>query len=235
MALGTAHTCIELATNAIECLGTDADGEHGDGAAVPAATAWSGPAVGTLSDVDELVSGAYHLCALKTGVVHCWGYGGYGQIGVGSTTNATAPVPVTGLSGVDDITAGGNHSCAVIDGQVACWGDNQYQQLGVPSPSYSAFALYVPGITTAVAVHAGSQHTCIELQNGEIRCFGYGQDGRLGYGSSIAETATPQLVTGSTGFGPISLGGTRTCAVLSSSGNVSCWGGNVLSPTPITW
>jgi hypothetical protein len=105
----------------------------------------------------------------------------------------------------------------------------------VQSPTSNNFALDVPGITTATAVHTGDAHTCVELANEELRCFGGGNGGELGHGGSTT-TATPQLVVGSTAFGQISVGGVYGCAVLTSGGDVSCWGssfGN--APQAMAW
>ena len=35
----------------------------------------------------------------------------------------------------------------------------------------------------AVAVSAGGEHTCVLLTNSNVKCFGNGMDGRLGYGN----------------------------------------------------
>ena len=51
--------------------------------------------------------------ALKSdGTVWTWGYNHNGQLGNGSTTNATRPVQVTGLTNVTSISGGEDHSLA---------------------------------------------------------------------------------------------------------------------------
>jgi alpha-tubulin suppressor-like RCC1 family protein len=72
-----------------------------------------------------------HTCAIVNGGAQCWGANFYGDLGNNSTTNASAPVQVTGLaSGVTGIAAGGYHVCALANGHLQCWGDNTYGQLG---------------------------------------------------------------------------------------------------------
>ncbi len=80
----------------------------------------------------------WHTCALdKRGQVFCWGQNGVGQLGDGTTNEATTPVQVAGVQGhgylgdIVAITCGARHSCAVnSQGQVYCWGSNTGGHLG---------------------------------------------------------------------------------------------------------
>ena len=76
--------------------------------------------------VVQVAPGGDHTCALfDDGSVACWGNNASGQLGDGTTTNATAPVTVTGLTNVTSVTAGGSHTCATrSNNTVACWGNN---------------------------------------------------------------------------------------------------------------
>ena len=75
-----------------------------------------------------------HACARRTdGVIVCWGYNLYGQVGDGSLVDRQGPVPVQGLEGRGDvrsISAGTAHTCAVAGGRVVCWGSNEHGALG---------------------------------------------------------------------------------------------------------
>jgi alpha-tubulin suppressor-like RCC1 family protein len=79
-----------------------------------------------------ITAGADYSCAsLANGTAKCWGFNRSGQLGNGTTTDALAPVTVTGLTTATAISAGWYHSCAVLaDGTARCWGFNGYGQLG---------------------------------------------------------------------------------------------------------
>ena len=134
-----------------------------------------------------LSSGAAHTCALlDNGLISCWGYGDYGQLGNGGTTGTNVPTLTsslgTGRTAIA-LSSGQDHTCALLDnGSVSCWGDSNLGQLG-NGRSYSL----TPTLTgsfgtgrTAVALSSGSFHTCAILDNGAVSCWGMGWHGQLG-------------------------------------------------------
>ena len=94
------------------------------------------------------------------------------------------------------------HSCAVIaDGTVRCWGDGANGKLGygnlnsigdTETPA-SAGPVDLGAGQTARAISAGDHHTCALLAGGNVRCWGYGVAGRLGYGNinNVGDNETP--------------------------------------------
>jgi alpha-tubulin suppressor-like RCC1 family protein len=50
-----------------------------------------------LKDVDVLVSGSHHMCAIKQGELYTWGKGIDGQLGHGNMKNIFAPTKVQSL------------------------------------------------------------------------------------------------------------------------------------------
>jgi len=81
----------------------------------------------------------------------------------------------------------------------------------------------VSGITTAVAIEAGVFHMCAILRDGTLQCWGRGEEGRLGNGST-ANSSTPVTVSG---IAPAAIapGAEHSCAVL-RDGTMRCWGDN---------
>ncbi len=143
-------------------------------------------------------------------------------------------------------TTGNFHSCAVNAFTVRCWGYGGDGQLGYgntnsigddETPGSVGPVDFDPGTGTgtAKAISAGNVHSCALLDEGAVRCWGFGGDGRLGYGNANAvgddETpgsAGPVDLDPGDGLGTakaISAGNGHSCALL-GPGDVRCWGFN---------
>lgn len=145
----------------------------------------------------ELDAGAGFTCALVAGDMWCWGEGGDGQLGVGSTADALVPVsagrgitPMT--EGTDEhVYAGNRYACGASGGRAYCWGAGE-GKLGnfdvvepwqVP-PAYFPTAVYdLPAGTgnqfrsplygqTVREVVAGDAITCAVTELGTAACWG---------------------------------------------------------------
>jgi alpha-tubulin suppressor-like RCC1 family protein len=142
-------------------------------------------------------------------------------------------------SGLLDV--GAQDTCAVLDtGRERCWGDGSLGQLGYGNVDTigddetpdSAGPVDLGTGRTVSAISSGYNHTCAILDNAQVRCWGRGSHGPLGYGNTdnIGDDETPSSV------GPVDLGpgrtaiaiagdGAHTCAIL-DNGRVRCWGSN---------
>jgi alpha-tubulin suppressor-like RCC1 family protein len=229
------HTCVVKEDGTVQCWGSNASGQLGNGSSGPAQFETSPVQVSGLSDAVAVAAGTSHTCALRAnGTVSCWGANGSGRLGDGTTTTRTTPVAVlnpdgTTLSGVVAVTAGLTHTCAVrVDGTARCWGSNSNGRLGNgnTSISSSAFASAVTSLPDAVAITAGSDHTCAVRIGGGVRCWGANFSGQLGIGSTDnGSHATPLDIPGLVEITTVQAGGSHTCG-LRSNGQVRCWGSN---------
>ncbi len=135
---------------------------------------------------------------------------------------------VSNNAGSDSNSYGANSNNA--DGEVWCWGDTN-AELGFidADANYRNTPAKVLGIENAVQISAGSDHTCAVTENGEVWCWGAGDDGQLGdgeeYGGSAESTGTrsPVKVLDIENAVQVAVTSTRTCALLANS-HVYCWG-----------
>jgi alpha-tubulin suppressor-like RCC1 family protein len=163
------------------------------------------------------------------------GYGNNFDIGDDELPSSVGFVIVGGA--VAQIVAGLQHTCALLtSGNIRCWGRGGSGRLGYGNqndigdnelPSLAG-NVNIGGPVIQITSAASGEHTCALLDNGEIRCWGNGADGRLGYGNinNVGDDETPASV------GNVNVGGTvvqvvagssHTCVLL-SDGNVRCWG-----------
>jgi alpha-tubulin suppressor-like RCC1 family protein len=190
------------------------------------------------SNAADVVAGDYHACVLlQSGEARCVGYNFMGQLGNGTLTDSSRPVPVLQIAQAAGVTTGGFHSCAVLlDGTVKCWGQNDVGQLGDGTTTNSSTPVTVSGITSAIAVAAGYKHTCALGQDGSVRCWGDNSYGELGDGNAVLQTqrggpstahsSSPVSVVGiNTAVAITASDGYHSCAVL-QNGTVKCWGDN---------
>lgn len=143
----------------------------------------------------SISTGEDHTCAVlpdRTAV--CFGTNRSGQLGDGTTTDRSTPVPVLTAAGrrlgrIRSIDAGPNHTCAVTTRNEAwCWGANDDGALGDGTITERRFVVAmrnqrgdvlrgVAGVTTA------DEHTCVWMLHRTARCMGDNFSGQLGRGS----------------------------------------------------
>jgi alpha-tubulin suppressor-like RCC1 family protein len=106
VSIGYTHSCALTSTGGVDCWGSNALGELGNGTTTRSALPVH--VIGLRVGVMAVSASAGHACALTSGgAVKCWGYNVYGELGNGTTTNSTVPVDVVGLgAGVTAVTAG---------------------------------------------------------------------------------------------------------------------------------
>ena len=111
-------------------------------------------------------------------------------------------VATVGEAATKQIALGGSHTCALlIDSTVKCWGAAQEGQLGYedfnnrgngPEEMGDKLPAVNLGETrTAVQITAGESHTCALLDDATNKCWGFGSDGKLGYGDTDRRGGVP--------------------------------------------
>jgi alpha-tubulin suppressor-like RCC1 family protein len=174
-----------------------------------------------------VASGGAHACAVTADrTVVCWGDNRYGQLGDGSTTDASTPVKVSRLSYVAAVAAGEWHTCAILTtGQVKCWGANAQGQLGDPSLHQASIPVLV-AVGPATQIAAGRSHNCVLLINGTVICWGDNRTSQTGVQRAPrAKPSRPVIVPHVFDAVSVAAGDEHSCAV-QADGQLLCWGDN---------
>lgn len=207
--------------------------------------------------VGVAVSPACSQCAwTATGRVKCWGCSSAGNLGFGANgerIGASLAQMGNNLPFVDlgagaravSVAMGLNHTCALLDsGGVKCWGDNVRGQLGLGDSDRrgengagmgNALPLVPLGAgRTVKSLCAGYTSTCVVLDDGNAKCWGSNEFGRLGLGDEIPRGDVPQtrpdnlpaISLGRQATKIAGVGDGHTCALL-DNGSIKCWGRNI--------
>lgn len=248
VSLGWEHSCALLSNGDVRCWGSASHGQLGYGNTndigddEPASSAGPVPLSGPAT---QIAAGYFHTCAiLQGGLVQCWGRNDSGQLGLGHTDSIGDDETATSAGTVDlgdtatQIAAGESHTCAVLQsGNVRCWGKNLNGELGYGN-MIDVGDDEVPRTTGVVDVggvavnhlSAGRLFTCVSTMFNSY-CFGWNNDGRLGYGHTMNigddEPPASQLGGHETRFTSFGTGANHACG-LSQTGSAYCWGWNIV-------
>jgi len=213
VAAGSTHTCAVRGDGQVQCWGSNASGQLGNGMDVQA----TGPdgAVG-MSTEDQPMQRPEELGSC--------------------TDDAECPEGQCGPQGLCLCSAGYCPSSSTCGGGAVCqpmacslpgqcpWGYTCSG--GACRPWPQPLIPVVPNLTGAVGVAAGDSHTCVLLYGGTVKCWGENSSGQLGTGD-FRDSSVPVQVSGIGGAATpaiaIAAGAFHTCALL-GDGSVKCWG-----------
>ena len=227
LAAGYGHTAAITDSGELWTWGYNDDGELGIGDTTdrhaPVKVSVNG------QKIVAVAAGAYHTAAITdSGELWTWGWNGYGQLGIGGTTNRHAPVKVR-VNGqkIVAVAAGGSHTAAITDsGELWTWGSNGHGRLGIGGTTnrHAPVKVRVNG-QKIVAVAAGGSHTAAITDSGELWTWGSNGHGRLGIGGTTNRHAPVKVSVNGQKFVAVAAGGSHTAAI-TDSGELWTWGYN---------
>ncbi|XP_044469876.1 ultraviolet-B receptor UVR8 isoform X2 [Mangifera indica] len=185
---GASHSVALLSGNIVCSWGRGEDGQLGHG---DAEDRLSPTQLSALDDL-EIVSvtcGADHTTAYSESrmEVYSWGWGDFGRLGHGNSSDLFTPQPIKALHGlrIKQIACGDSHCLAVtMEGEVQSWGRNQNGQLGLGTTEDALVPQKIQAFqgVSIKMVAAGAEHSVAVAENGDLYGWGWGRYGNLGLG-----------------------------------------------------
>lgn len=194
--------------------------------------------------VKQVVAGVWTNCAvLDNGSAKCWGWNGYGWLGLGDTNHRgdepgemgdALPAIDLGLGRTAKWMAINNsHACALLDdARVKCWGQQVEGNLGNGQPGEGAIGdepgemgdmLPVVDLgsgRTVKELALGARHACALLDTDKIKCWGANGSGQLGLGDTAHRGDGPGEMGDALPY--VDLGAGRTALQIAAAGFHSC-------------
>ena len=231
---GQNGTCaIRSSDSRIFCWGVNTYGQLGDGTLVNknVPTALSSTGGWDVTAWSAVSTGGSHTCAIRSSdsQIFCWGNGGVGRLGTGSSTDSSTPVALGGgFSGTawSALFVGFGQTCAIrsSDSYLFCWGYNGNGELGdgTTTNRTSPTALSSTGgwnTTSWSAVSIGVRaNTCaIRSTDQRIFCWGYNYNGAVGDNSTTTRTSPTELFGNTFGYQKLSVGSEHVYAIVKST------------------
>ena len=215
------HACAVRTSGELFCWGQGLRGQLGIGKKVGSLT--SPQQVGSVTSWVHVETAGWHSCALRRdGSAACWGSNTMGELGIGTTSVALAPVDVAGTWASIAPSWGG--TCGVrIDGSLWCWGRNLRGEVGDGTRVNRLSPVQVGAGTSWVSVSPAEQGTCALDTAGQTWCWGSNAYGQAGPDQPGVPSLTPRLVAGLSPYTSLSSGWLFFCGT-DASADTHCWG-----------
>lgn len=217
------ETCVVRRAGGLACFSSDSVPGRSDRG--PAAAPLAPAPFQTPAPVSRLAGNDDQFCAaLRDGRVACW-----------KDRSVGGPRPVELVGGISDaisVSVGQSHRCALRrSGGVSCWGLDVSGALGSSArPRDDKTPVAVQDVADAEELSAGASFSCVRRRGGAVACWGSGDNGALGDGSS-ARIDQPITVAGIRDAVAVAAGRGFSCA-LDRRGAVWCWGHGDRSTSP---
>lgn len=171
--------------------------------------------------------------ALKTdGTLWTWGYNGYGTLGLGNTSDRSAPAQVGSGTNWAQVSSTSSVVAIKTDGTMWTWGANYNGNLGLGDTTTRSSPVQVGALTTWAKASAGIGHIAAIKTDGTLWTFGYNRYGQLGLsdGGTGTNRSSPVQVGSGTDWAMVACGCYHTIAI-KTNGTMWTWGKNSITQT----
>jgi alpha-tubulin suppressor-like RCC1 family protein len=190
-------------------------------------------------------------CALlDNGSVQCWGAtdgvphtssadsdNSYGIGDAAGEMSALSPLTFSGGQRAKSIVAQAVSAAILDDGSLRLWGSGPHlgqpqlgaDRVGMTPTALANLSAVDMGGKKVKSIAVGKAHACAVVDGGGLKCWGSGDYGQLGLGSTSSTNAAPSTLPsvelGGSAALQVATGETHTCAIL-GNGTLKCWGDN---------
>ena len=167
----------------------------------------------------------YFLAIDYNGHVYSWGYNGYGQLGLGNTSNQLTPLQISSLQNVREIIINDLTVYAITsNGDVYAWGKNGYGQVGNGSKSTQTMPYKISVLSNVKDIICGGQTVFALTEGGYVYAWGYGGDYQMGNGEYVSAQTTPVLIESLSNVNEVITNGETSFAICDDYQEVYSWG-----------
>ena len=165
-------------------------------------------------DIKSVYCGWYYTIILKNdGTLWGCGYNGYGNLGLGDTTNRTTFTQITtNTNDIKEIYCGTYH-VFILENDGTLWGCgwNNYGQLGLgDTTNRNTFTQITTNADDIKSVYCGYNHTFILKNDGTLWSCGWNNCGQLGLGDTTHRYTFTQVTTNADNIKQVYCGGHHT-------------------------
>jgi len=167
---------------------------------------------------------------VAAGALYAWGYGNFGNLGLGNTTSYSSPKQVGSLTTWIRIAGGKYFSAGVKnDGTLYMWGSNAYGQLGLGNTTVYSSPKQVGALTNWSYIACGHNFYTMGVKtNGTLWAWGLNSSGFLGLNNTTSYSS-PMQVGSLTTWKYATAGNGATLAV-KTDGTLWAWGSGYYGP-----
>lgn len=226
------HACGLGGDGSLYCWGDNTYGQIGTDEGRIGSAPIAPTRVAPYADWDELAVGITSTCAIRSGILYCWGDNRSGQLGLGTDKSRGALASVAGVDWFG-LSVGGTSVCGLRGrngtGFLYCFGHLVGSDQNQPTPM-SVDDLRVQWKT----VSTNGDHTCAIRYDGALFCWGdSNSNGELGLGDTAVGSTpvgSPTRVGDASDWTSVKVGPGTSCG-LRRTGELWCWGTSYYGPS----